>query len=158
MALRRVICLLLLSAICFVCAGCSYITDFVVVNNSAQPIEVRYRVKQFPSEFGLPDKPAIILASLLDSHGGQQWNVLTSGQFAVDQGNRAVTVRVMPGDGLRVADMVNYSGHEDAWDANEFPVDGITISGTNGNVELAGPKTRTAFAEVSLALYTLTYK
>ena len=76
----------------------------------------------------------------------------------MDQGSRMVTVRVMPGDGLRVADMSNYGGHEDAWDANEFPIDEMTISGANGDLKLTGPQARTTFTKVSLALYTLTYK
>jgi hypothetical protein len=148
----------MLAAICLLSAGCSYTTDFVVINNSAQPIDVRYRIKQFPGEFSLPDKPATIAASQLDSHGGQQWKPLASDTYQVDQSTRNATVRVMPGDALRVIAMSNYRGHEDAWDANEFPVDEIVVSGGNGELKLTGSQARTTFTKVSLALYTLTYK
>jgi hypothetical protein len=154
----RVLFLLLLAAVCLLSAACSYTTDFVVINNSAQPIDVLYRIKQFPGEFGLPDKPATIAASQLDSHGGQQWKPLASDTYHVDQSTRTATVRVMPGDALRVTATSSYGGHEDAWDANEFPIDEIIVSGGNGELRLTGPQARTTFTKVSLALYTLTYK
>ena len=64
----RAISLLLLTPICLTCSACSYMTDFVVINSSAQPIDVQYRVKPLPGEFAPADKPAIIAASQLDSH------------------------------------------------------------------------------------------
>ena len=158
MAPMRAAFLLLLTAICLPCAGCSYITDFVVVNGSAQSVQVKYRVKQFPGEFGLPAKPATLLASQLDSHGGQQWNNLSSDAYHVDAVSRTVSVSVVPGDALRIADMSNYASHDDAWNANEFPIEEITIWGANGDLRLTGQQTRTTFTKVSLALYTLTYK
>jgi hypothetical protein len=158
MASMRAAFLLLLTALCFLCTGCSYITDFVVVNGSTESVTVRYRIKQFPGEFGLPVKPATLLASRLDSHGGQQWNILSSDAYHVDAAGRTVSVSVGPGDALRIADVSNYGSHDDTWNANEFPIDEITISGANGDLRLTGQQTRTTFAKVSLALYTLTYK
>jgi hypothetical protein len=76
----------------------------------------------------------------------------------VDAAGRTVSVSVGPGDALRIADVSNYGSHDDTWNANEFPIDEITISGANGDLRLTGQQTRTTFAKVSLALYTLTYK
>ena len=154
----RFLFLLLLTAFSLVCAACSYATDFVVVNRSAQPIVVRYKIKQFPGDFAPPDKPATIAASSLDSHGGQEWQLLSSDRFQVDQATRTVTVNVASADALRIASLHNYSGHDDAWDANEFPIDEIMVSGGNGELKLNGPQALTIFTEVSRALYTLTYK
>jgi hypothetical protein len=154
----RFVFLLLLTAICLTSAACSYITDFVVVNNSAQPIDVQYRVKSFPGDFAPPDKLAIIGASQLDSHGGQQWKTLPSDMYHVDPEARTVSTRLLPGDALRVSAIWNYGGHDDAWDASEFPIDEIIISGGNGQLKLTGTQSRTTFTKVSLALYTLTYK
>jgi hypothetical protein len=154
----RFVFLLLLVGSCLLCTACSYFTDFVIVNSSAQPIDVRYKLKHFPGEFGLPDKPATITASNLDSHGGQEWKLLSSDQFQVDQANRMVTVRVMPGDALRVTSLHNYRGHDDVADAQQFPIDEIIVIGASGELKMTGPPARTTFAEVSRALCTLTYK
>jgi hypothetical protein len=150
--------LLLLVALSLVCSACSYGTDFVIVNRSVQPIVVRYRIRQFPGDFSPRDKPATIAASNLDSHGGQEWKLLNSDQFQVDPELRTVTVRVSAGEALRITTLHNYRGHDKTWAAGEFPVDEILISGANGELKLTGQQARITFAEVSRALYTLTYK
>lgn len=61
----------------FLLLGCSYSTDFVVVNESEQPIEIRYRVKKSTAgSLAVSGIPAIIEASRLSTHGGQEWNEL----------------------------------------------------------------------------------
>lgn len=139
-------------------AGCSYITDFAVVNESDRPIEVRYRVKNYPGPFAAPVAPAVIATSQMSAKGGQQWSTLTADRYQLDQANRTVTVRVMPNEALLVADMHNYNGHGDPWDAKQFPIDEITIQGSGGEVCFRGSQSRTSFSEVSSALYTITYR
>jgi len=56
--------------------GCSYITDFAVINESDQPLEVRYKIKNYPGSFSPPVTPATIAASQLSTIGNQQWNNL----------------------------------------------------------------------------------
>jgi len=138
--------------------ACSYRTDFVVINESGQAAEIRYKVKDFPGPFTPPVTPATIEASQLSTHGGQQWKVLPSNQYQLDQENRTVIVRLEQHEALRVASMHNYGGHQDSRDAEHFPIEEITIAGAVGEKTLKEQQARTAFSNVSRALYTLTYK
>jgi hypothetical protein len=139
-------------------AACSYLTDFAVLNDSDQPIEVRYKVKRFPGTFVPPVAPATIASSQLTTKGNQPWNKLSSDQYQLDEQNRTVVIRVMPHQALLIANMHNYAGHGDAWDAKEFPIEEIALRSAGNEMKFVGQQARTAFSEVSRALYTLTYK
>jgi hypothetical protein len=155
--MKRLILIVLVGCVSLLVA-CSYITDFVVVNESDQPIEVRYKIKNFPGPFSPPVVPATLASSQLSTKGNQEWNKLNSDRYQLVQESRTVVVRVMPHEALLVANMHNYSGHGDAWDAKEFPIEEITVRGAGGEMKLADQQARTTFSEVSRALYTLTYK
>src|ERR1051326_3069394 len=91
--------------------SCSYSTDFVVVNESAHPIEVRYKIKRFSYEPPVfTAKPAKMDASLLGNDDRRLWKELSADQFQIDQANRTITVSVMPHEALWVADMFHYIG------------------------------------------------
>jgi len=155
--MRYVIIIALLAAV-FLLTSCSYITDFVVINESDHHAEVRYKVKDFPGPFGPPVVPATIMASQLSTHGNQQWKILASDQYQLDHEGRTVIVRLGQREALRVASMHKYGGHQDPRDAKDFPIEEIAITGEAGEMSLKGQQARTAFSNVSRALYTLTYK
>ena len=46
----RYIYLISLTLFALTLTACSYSTDFIVVNESAHPIDVRYKIKRFPNE------------------------------------------------------------------------------------------------------------
>jgi hypothetical protein len=154
----RIVTISTLLAAVFLLTSCSYTTDFVVINESDHPAEIRYKVKDFPGPFGPPVTPATITASQLNTHGAQQWKILTSDQYQLDQGNRTVTVRLEQDEALRVARMHKYGGRQDPQDAKDFPIEEIAITGEVGEIPLKGQQARIAFSNVSRALYTLTYK
>jgi hypothetical protein len=140
--------------------ACSYFTDFVVVNASEQTIEVRYKVtKSTAGPLTISGVPAIIDASQLDTHGGQQWKELPQSQYRLtqDSNTATVTVDLTPNQALRITKLRDYGGHEDPW-PNIFAIEEIDITGAGGEMKLVGEKARTSFVEVSGALYTLTYK
>ena len=137
--------------------ACSYATDFVIVNNSTQVLKVEYRFKYFPGDFA-PAAPSVVVGSQLSSHGNQKWTRLESGQYQIEANQRAVSVSIMPGQALLVCSMPGYGGHSEAWNAKEFPVDQITLSGASGVLLLNGDVARTTFSEISRALYVLEYK
>ena len=155
---RRGVILVLFLTFISLLSACSYLTDFVVINDSAEVVEVRYKVKNIPGPFAPPVAPATIAPSELSAHGNQQWKKLTPAQYQLDQENRTVMVRLNPHEALLVVSMHNYSGHEDPWDAKEFPIEEIDIGGANGELKLVGQQARITFSEVSRALYTFTYK
>jgi hypothetical protein len=140
--------------------ACSYFADFVVVNDSDHPIEVRYKVTKSPAgPLAISGIPAIIKASQLDTHGGQQWKELTPAQYHLiqDSSTETVIVGLMPNEALRVTKLHDYGGHEDPR-PNIFAIEEIGITGASGEMKLVGEKARTSFDEVSSALYILTYK
>ena len=139
-------------------AACSYKTEFVVINESDQSINIRYKVKDFPGPFAPPVTPATIVASQLNMHGDQQWEVLTPAQYQIDQENRTITVRLMPHEALRVASMHKYGGHNNLRDAEHFPIEEIVIMGSADELVLKGQQALETFSNLSKALYTLTYK
>jgi hypothetical protein len=98
------------------------------------------------------------VASQLSNRGNQQWNILTSEQYQLDQGNRTIIVLLEQHKALRIASMHKYDGHQDPRDAKDFSIEGIGIAGEAGGMSLKGQQARTAFSNVSRALYTLTYK
>lgn len=138
--------------------ACSYATEFVIVNDSAQVLMLEYRVKSFPGEFAPPENPATLQASQLSSHGNRDWTRLASAQYRMDANHRSVKLSLMPGQALLVCKIHNYAGHNDAWDAQEFPLDQITLSGSNGVLLLKGEEARTRFSQRSRVLFVLDYQ
>lgn len=138
-------------------SGCSYLTDFVVVNESDRSVEVRYRIKDHPGPFVPPIAPATLAISSLSTKENDDWNELAGEAYRVDQQNRTITVELISQHALRVARMHNYA-RKDSFDAARFPVEEILVTGDSGELKLAGEQVRLAFAEKSKALCILTYK
>ena len=138
--------------------ACSYLTDFVVVDRSSQPVEVRYKVKKHPGGFAPPVTPATIDISQLSAKGGQDWNPLVSTEYQIDEANWTVTVTLEPGKALRLSTMHHYTGPEDPIDRDSFPIEEISLTGANGATTLVGEQARVTFARESRVLYTLTYR
>ncbi|HSD48133.1 MAG TPA: hypothetical protein VLB87_16015 [Pyrinomonadaceae bacterium] len=152
--MRRFVLLIVLGASVISTAACSYVTDFVIVNESDAPVIVRYEATDGPGTFVPSVTPAVVPAADL-SEDGQQWTPI---EFQVDEASRAVITRLNPGQALRIATMNHYSGHNYPNDAYKYQIRRITVSGNRGELDLAGDQARTSFTEVARTLYTLTYK
>ncbi len=155
----RSLLLLTLTLLALTFAACSYSTDFVVVNESAQAIEVRYKVKGPP--IGPPDfsaAPAKHDASQLGTRDRNLWRKLEPGEYRIDAANRTVTVIVSPHEALWVTSMHHYIGDEDPIDVADWPIEEISVTGADGGMTFSGQKARKSFCYVSRDLYTLAYK
>jgi hypothetical protein len=140
-------------------AACSYSTAFVVVNDSGQTIEVRYKIKRFPNEPStLTARPAKIAAAQISTREKRAWRNLNPDEFQVNQETRIITVNVLPHEALWVTSMFHYFGDDDPNDVASWPIDEITLTGAEGGMTFTGDKSRKAFEYVSRVLYTLTYK
>lgn len=153
----RLVLVIMLFVLVSLLTACSYKTDFVIINGSERPVEIHYKVKNYPGAFAPPATPATIASSQLSTHGNQQWNALAPTQYQLDQEGHSVHVQLRPHEAFLVASMHNYGGHKDARDAEHFPIEEITITGAGGEVTLKGRQTLIAFSNASRALYTLTY-
>jgi hypothetical protein len=154
----RTLRLIPLTCVALLFSSCSYATDFVVVNESNQAIEVLYKLKTEFGRLSSLDAPVTTEASDLDSKGGKNWIKLASTQYHFDDLTRTVTVRLEAGRALRVTTMSNYSGHDNPHKAASYPIDYISLSGPSGSITFAGDQARVSFRYVSGNLYTLTYK
>ena len=155
--MRRYLTLLAL-AFLLLFSACSYISNFVVVNDSENPVDVRYRIKDSPYElFQLVPEPA--KAPGADLRGrNNQWAVLESGDYRLDPQARTITVKVQPHEALRLLYISNYPGHQDASGGTRFEIDEIVLTGSRGEIVIRGDDARKKFAEESESLYVLTYK
>ena len=138
--------------------GCSYSTDFVVVNKSDQPVEVLYKVKKTIGPLASVNVLATVDVYELNVKGHTNWTQLPSSQYQFDEANRITTVRLDAGKALRVTTMFHYFGHDDPQDAANYPIEYINLTGASGAVTLSGEQARIRFSEESRVLYTLTYK
>ena len=128
--------------------GCSFSVDFVVVNESDRPIEVRYRIRGNSSEpLSKTTKPATLPSAQLHS---REWRELPSEQFAIDSVNRTVTVQVKPGEALRIANVRDYGADSGVTD---FIIMEIQIVGTSGGVSLQGDQVYKSFVAESTAFF-----
>jgi hypothetical protein len=139
---------LLLSAL----SACSYMTDFIVVNDSGSPVEVRYTFKAAHYSGPPAKKP---LDKLDDDH--TPWRKVPEGEFSNDPGARAITVTLGPGEALRVFEGANWRSHGDRDDDDSFALDSVRITGANGVVEYEGRQAQYQFQWKDDSLYQLTY-
>ena len=148
-----------LALLVFSFAACSYSTDFVVVNESGQPIEVRYKIREAPvgpRDFsGTPSKKD---ASQLGKGNRTPWRKADASEFRLDAVNRTVTVVVLPHEALWITSMFHYIGDEDPNDVANWPIEEISVTGAGGAMTFTGQKSRQSFSYVSRTLYTLIYK
>jgi hypothetical protein len=139
-------------------SACSYTSNFVVLNESEQPIKVQYKIKNSPSEpLQLIGEPAKTAGANL-RNGDKQWRILKSDEYQLDREARTITIDVMPHEALRVMYITNYGGHDDASEANKFKIDEIIVTGAHGEAKYQGEQIRRQFTEASETLYVLTYK
>lgn len=151
---------LLISLIVYVAVltGCSYLTDFAVVNQSNDTIKIRYRIKNHPGPFTTPVPPATVPTSRLNAKHNQDWRELTREAYRLDQETREVVVELGSQEALRIARLHNYERNGENTDADEFPVEEIVVTGKSGELKLVGEQVRLTFSEFSKVLYTLTYR
>ena len=147
-----------LLALASLCAGCSYTTEFVVINESGNPIEVRYRLKDFPGPFAPRIAPATMTTGQLRA-GDQLWSQLSAAQFRLEPDERRVVVRVMPNQSLRVERMHRAGMQVDETDeAKVFSIEEMIILGANNEIKLQGEQVRKSFVPESKRVYALIFR
>lgn len=151
------VCILIILTL--VLSGCSYTTDFVVVNETEYAIQVIYKIKQVPK--GPPTleiEPIVVPAANVETRDKSKWNKLTQDRYSIDQINRTVTVTLFPHEALWITSMFHYIGDDDPNDVENFPIQELSVIGVDGEMKFTGDKARKAFERVSRVLYKLSYK
>ncbi len=139
-------------------SGCTMFTGFYIVNESAQPITVEYKVKYVTPNTTpmLRYIPAKIAASDLDKSPRENWKQLTPDQYQFNQENRTIAVTVMPNEALFITELDGYDGNIKSNTTKYFYIEEINIKGTEGEIKLTGAQTLTAFSGSS-GKFTLNY-
>lgn len=155
-SLRLLSLALLLSALSALSA-CSSETDFVIVNDSGWPVEVRYTFKSgYRYEKCCSEPPAKkALDKLDDDH--TLWRDLSPGELSYDPAAGAVTLTLSPGEALRVFRGSGWQGHGGRSEDESFIIGSVRIAGANGIVEYEGRQAQYQFQRRDDNLYKLTY-
>jgi hypothetical protein len=134
-SMHRVL-LLSIVFLALLCSGCSYATDYVIVNSSGAPVQVTYTIAATTLDplattgVGLP---AMLPVSQL---GGREWRKLVAGEFIFDRANRTVTVSLPSNQGLLITRGREYNPNPPV--AEEFVIEEIRIAGPNGEMVFEG--------------------
>jgi hypothetical protein len=137
-------------------SACSVSYEFVIVNESDAPLEVKYILK--PSAMpphGQIEVPAVLSSDRL-SRAERPWVTLPYERYHIDHGSGHVTVRLGPHEALRVADIMNYSGHESEYSESRFPIASLSLNGARGSVSYEGRQAMTQFVKSDSA-YLIKY-
>ena len=131
--------------------SCSFSSDLVVSNNSAQPVTVTYTLK---NPLGLDD-PETDPAVAEDPSG--PWESMSVDAFAVSPDRRTVTLVVRPNQSVRVAKASGYDGPRPAA-LDYFPIVDMRIQGAAGEVLAKSPvRAMLAFKHRKSRLFVCSY-
>lgn len=93
--------------------GCSYHTDFAVVNLSTVPIEITYTTQCWPCSPRTPDpRPATVKASKLRPRG-TRWAEMSETGYCLSADSSQVTVALAPQTALLLATLINWFSASD---------------------------------------------
>lgn len=130
-------------------AACSFSTNFVVINASDQPIQIRYKIAQTGIDpLVAARKPATLPTSRIST---REWQELPSTQYGFDHDGRVVTVSLSPGVGLRIHQGGEWDEH---YAGENFTIEELDIKGANGEINLKGDQVYKGFVPVRSAFYT----
>lgn len=158
--------LLLIVSLCLLLAsaGCTFSTDFIVVNASEKALLVTYTIGSTDinplAEAGVGTPAVLPIAELSE----REWRPLTSNEYSFEPSSRTVTVSLPPNQGL----LINRGGE---WRSNSerpsgFIIERIKLAGINGETVVEGENVFKSFVLVDKPFYffgpptqfTLTYE
>jgi hypothetical protein len=139
--------ILLIAIVASFFGGCSFGTDYVIVNTSGASLQVTYIIAPTsidPLAATGVITPAVLPVSQLSGH--REWRKLSGTEFVWDHATRTVTVSLPPNQGL----LINQGGeyNPDHPVPERFIIQEIRIAGANGQMILTGDAVPKAFLVV----------
>lgn len=149
--MRRTFLLLIVLASSF-SGGCSFSTDYVVVNSSSAAVQVIYTIA--PTSIDPLAATGVGIPAMLPTSAltGREWRKLSAAEFAFDRANRTVTVSLPPNQGLLINRGGDYNPTPSS--SSNFIITEIRIAGPNGEVILKGDAVQKAFVVVPKPFYS----
>lgn len=148
--MRGLLIIFLLCVVC-ICAGCSFATDFVVLNRSDQPLLVRYTIIESsfdPRRLTMPGTPAVLDFAELR---GRDWRLLAKNQYSVDPPTRTVSVTLPPNEALLIDRGGELRSNSDC--AGGFDIERIEFIGVKGGVVVEGANFCKSFVVIPKPFY-----
>lgn len=134
-------------------SACSWVTQFVIVNKSGEPIEIRLKYAPLSGERNLRK-------TTLDEKGkiiNENWQNLAREDFQDNKIEETVSFKLPPNEAVAVAVEVNYTGHGSG-NADFFKIKELEIKGSRGAIHLEDKQVLFQFKEEDETLYTLVYQ
>ncbi|HEU4711654.1 MAG TPA: hypothetical protein VFS76_08825 [Pyrinomonadaceae bacterium] len=140
--------------------ACSFVSTFVVANESNDRIQIRYVVKkgnnpEYPRS--LPLIPGVMLISELDD-GDRQWRNLSSPMLTYNETNRTAVITLMPNEAVRIEQVGETLCEDIDKHYDRFEIEEISITGASGTLRLTGEQVTKSFTARSKQLCVLTYR
>ena len=139
-------------------SGCSIVCEFIVVNKSDAPLEVRYTHK--PSAMPPNAPPAVpgVLSADKVNNTGREWRNVPPERYTIDYKTGHVWVKVLPGEAVLVAQMMNYPGHDSQYSDASFQIDSLSLEGARGSAKFQGRQAMTQFLNARGGTFVITYR
>jgi len=138
-----------------VCTGCSYLTDFVIVNKSDESVVVLYALGNQTNTAAPSRVPLIPAVKPVPSvHNEEPWSELAPPEYQFDPQKRVVTLILQPNQAVRIAQHNLMDGKVTSV---EFSIREIEIRGREHQMKLKGDLLFDSFVPESKKVYTLTY-
>ena len=134
-------------------SSCSFIYEYVVVNESASPVEVRYGGVDCCS--AQPPELYTKAAGKLGAND-EPWKAVRAGEISFDPEAGTVRVALQPGEALRLITL-RYPA-SDVENYQTFPLDSLRITGALGGVSYEGDQLLPQFKKLHSTVYGVTYR
>jgi hypothetical protein len=141
-------------------AGCSTREDFVVINKSAQVVDLRYRMKGCGGEVSsneLDRRAPAKLALKEFQQSDRVWVSLSKADYHYDGRTCTYYVRVAPDEALLVDYAYNYGDPNSERSDLYFDLEELSIAGARGDVVLQGRQTQAQF-KLESGAYIIRYE
>ena len=155
----RILTSLLLLALCccsLLTSSCSIVVNFVIVNQSPDPIQITMELKQNTNNYfenGLLAKQ--VLSN--NKYDYQKWVRLSVQDYERDQSTNRIALSLNPQEALRVESITNYD-EDRPGSAERFRIKSLRISGAGGEIVHAGEQARVQFLKTGDGTREIVYK
>jgi hypothetical protein len=148
-------------------SGCSWMTDFIIVNKTAFPIVIEYTLSGVSSkETKLSDiiKPKV---AEIQAIGNVRLDSLPDAEITYDPNTKVIRFEIEPGKAAYLFRELNYPGFRSEEDLRKshtpvecpvYEVKSFMITGKYGKAQYAGAQVTRDFVKKSKGTYDLTYE
>ena len=152
--MKRTFLSILIFTTCLVSSACSYLVNFVVVNESGKEIELIYTLSvrgyadSTEGVMGLPERliPHSMTRNRWEgSHKQEDWQPSASAEYQFDGQTAQVKIKVPPHHAVRILQTSDLVFFEDGY--KHFPVNKLEIKGASGQIRIDGLQLFVQFQE-----------